>query len=304
MSWIRKGLIYCPDGSIDWMNNSVLTPHPFMYDDDTIRIYASFRDKEGMGRIGYIDLDAKNPKNILGISKEPVIDIGRPGTFNDNGMHMGEVIRVGDKVYMYYVGFQLVKRVKHFCFNGLAISEDGGTTFKNYQEYPIMDRSDEGLFGRCIHTVIQENGVFRTWYATVYDWRMFDGKPYPVYDIRYCESSDGIHFPLHGQSIFRCGPNEYRIGRPRVRKLANGKYEMRFTFDTINKEYRSGYAESDDGINWVRMDEKSGLINVPGEFDSETACYPCVQETKYGTYMFYDGNNMGRAGFGYMEWED
>ena len=56
--WTKKGLIYCPDGTIDWMNNSVLTPTPYLLNEETIRIYAAFRDKTGIGRIGYIDTEA------------------------------------------------------------------------------------------------------------------------------------------------------------------------------------------------------------------------------------------------------
>ena len=57
----KKGLIYVPDGSVDWMNNSCLTPQPFMINDEIIRVYTSFRDSTGVGRIGYLDLNAKNP---------------------------------------------------------------------------------------------------------------------------------------------------------------------------------------------------------------------------------------------------
>ena len=30
MKWEKKGLIYCPRGDSDWMDNSVLTPQPFL----------------------------------------------------------------------------------------------------------------------------------------------------------------------------------------------------------------------------------------------------------------------------------
>ena len=30
-------------------------------------------------------------------------------------------------------------------------------------------------------------------------------------------------------------------------------------------------------------------------------CYPVEIETKYGRYMFYDGNGMGKTGFGYAK---
>ena len=50
---------------------------------------------------------------------------------------------------MYYTGFQLGHKIRHYNFGGLAISKDGGDTFKRYSQAPIMDRADEGLFVRA-----------------------------------------------------------------------------------------------------------------------------------------------------------
>ena len=78
---------------------------------------------------------------------------------------------------------------------------------------------------------------------------------------------------------------------------------MRYTFDTRDKEYIAGMAYSKDGIHWERKDEDSGLVKSETGWDSEMACYPVEIETKYGTYLFYDGNGMGATGFGYAELE-
>lgn len=307
MTWMKKGLIYCPDGSIDWMNNSVLTPQPFNLTDEIIRIYGSFRDKDGIGRIGYVDVEAKNPAKIIKISKKPVLDIGSNGCFDDNGVILGDVLRVKDKIYMFYVAFQHVQNAKFYAFSGLAISVDNGETFTRIQKTPILDRKDEGIFGRCIHSVIYDEirNLFRVWYSVIFDWTYINNIPYPTYDIKYIESKDGIHFPDEGIQCIKCNENEYRIGRPKVRILSDGKYEMRYTSDTYNKEYLSGYSESDDGINWTRKDS-FGWLKKSNEkaFDDEMACYPVVIGTKYGTYMFYDGNGMGKTGFGYAEFTE
>ncbi len=295
----KKGFIYKPCGKNSWDDNSMLTPQPFLINDDVIRIYASIRDKEGIGRIGYIDVCAKNPSEVLNVAKKPVIDIGRPGMFDDNGVLLGDLIRVGNEIRMYYVGFELVKKVKHTCYTGLAISKDNGDTFERYSEAPVLDRSEEGLFGRCIHTIIEENGIFKVWYAVVFDWKYFNNKPYPVYNIRYTESSNGIIFPTKGKLIVDCDEGEYRIGRPKVRKIVGG-YEMRFTYDTNDKKYISGYAESVDGISWIRDDKKSQLEQGVSGWDIES-CYPAILSTKYGTYMFYNGHRTGESGVGYAE---
>ncbi|MFP8921559.1 glycoside hydrolase family protein [Francisella tularensis] len=302
MRWEKKGLIYTPPKDGSWNDNSALTPTAFLLDEETIRVYASFRDVSGIGRIGYIDLEAKNPSKIIKISDKPVLDIGQDGMFDDSGVILGDLIRVCDDVYMYYVGFQKVEKVKFLAYSGLAISRDGGETFTRYQKTPILDRSDEALYIRAIHSVIYENGKFRVWYATGNGWENIKGINYPQYDINYIESVDGLSFSNQG---IKCIENnqlnrEYRIGRPRVYKNKD-KYVMNFTYGTTDGRYIAGQAESLDGVNWLRDDCKRGIELSEKGWDSLHLSYPSVIRTKYATYMFYNGNNMGVDGFGYAE---
>lgn len=300
MKWEKKGLIYCPNKENHWIDNTALTPQPFLLNADTIRIYASFRDAKGVGRIGYVDLDAKNPKNILKISQSPVLDIGENGCFDDNGIILGDVLRIKDKIYMYYVAFQIPQKAKFFAFSGLAVSEDNGESFVRIQKTPVLDRSNEGIFGRCIHSVIYENGIFRVWYSVIHQWTWIENIPYPTYFIKYIESKDGITFGNEGKTCVQCVGSEYRIGRPKVYK-SKGGYAMFYTSDNTAKEYKSGYATSLDGITWERKDKQCGLEPSQNGFDSQMACYPTLLEVGEKTYCFYGGNGMGKGGFGYAE---
>lgn len=298
MQWVKQGLIYCPNNISTWQHNSILTPQPFLLNKDIIRIYCSFRDSKGVGRIGYLDLDSKNPKKILKISKEPLLDLGRNGAFDDNGMILGDVLRVEDRIYMYYVAFQIPKKAKFLAFSGLAISSDNGETFSKVQDCPVLDRSSEGIFGRCIHTCLYEGGIFKVYYSVIYDWSIINDIPYPSYYIKYIESKNGIDFKKEGTTCIKCNPNEYRIGRPKVYKTAQG-YEMYYTSDTFSKEYKAGYAISSDGLVWQRQDYKFNLKCSKNDFDSEMICYPTILRTSLATYMFYSGNGMGKSGLGY-----
>ena len=204
---------------------------------------------------------------------------------------------------MYYVGFQLVEKVKFLAFAGLAISSDGGNTFKRYSKAPILDRSDEGLYFRAIHSVMIENGVWKAWCGIGSEWVWIDGKPFPKYHIKYFESRDGLKFPKEGKICIDFRENEYRIGRPRVIK-ENGIYKMFFTKGTLEKDYMPGYAESNDGISWIRMDNKIGINKSKNGWDSKHLCYPSVIKYNDKVYMFYNGNDMGKDGFGYAVLEE
>lgn len=302
MRWEKKGLIYKPPFDGGWRDNSALTPTAFLLNENIIRIYVSFRDPLGVGRIGYIDVDANNPANILKISQKPVLDIGIDGMFDDNGVIMGDLIRVADKIYMYYVGFQSVKKSKFLAYSGLAISEDNGETFKRYKNTPIMDRAEEALYIRAIHSVIYEDDRFKFWYATGSSWKNINGVKFPQYDINYIESKDGIHFEENGIKCIKNAKDnlEYRIGRPRIYKIA-ATYIMNFTYGTSDGRYMAGQAVSSDGINWNRDDKGLGIELSKEGWDSLHLSYPSIVNTKNATYMFYNGNNMGYDGFGYAK---
>ncbi|MBD2177253.1 hypothetical protein H6F42_10055 [Pseudanabaena sp. FACHB-1998] len=305
MTWKKRGRIFNLEGQVKWASHSFMTPTPWQLNDDTIRIFGGMRDDKGISRIGYIDVDTYNPKIVKKISKTPILDIGISGAFDDNGLILGDVIAANDnQIYMYYVGFQLVEKVKFLAFTGLAISNDKGYSFSRYSDAPILDRSHNGLYIRAIHTVIKENSKWRFWCGEGRRWHYINGIAYPSYEIWYTESDDGINFNKTEQLVLTYRDGEYRIGRPRVYKASDG-YDMYFTCDTLNKQYFSGYAHSIDGLTWERDDSKFLLQRSESGWDCEMLCYPSLHVTPHGNkYIFYSGNGMGYSGIGYAEWEN
>ena len=62
--------------------------------------------------------------------------------------------------------------------------------------------------------------------------------------------------------------------------------------------YRIGYAESEDGKSWERMDNTVGITTSASGWDSEMIEYPYVFDHKGTRYMLYNGNGYGKTGFG------
>jgi predicted GH43/DUF377 family glycosyl hydrolase len=252
-----------------------------------------------VGRIGYVDVDADNPCRLLKVSANPVLDIGAPGCFDDNGVVPTCVLPVGDTLFLYYVGFQLGHRVRYFMFEGLAISQDGGESFARLTTVPIIDRSDGELHVRSSAFVMKEQGLFRMWYAGGTDWTSVDGKSLPVYNLRYLESEDGISWGKSGAvCVDFAHEDEHAFGRPFVLRHG-GKYKMWYSVRTRSRGYRLGYAESQDGILWIRMDNKVGIDVSQSGWDSEMIAYSSIVVHRDRTYMFYNGNNCGETGFGH-----
>lgn len=306
MSWVKKGLIFCPNGELDWAFDSFMTPCPWQKDDDTIRLYGGMRDAKGISRIGWIDTDIDNPANIKGVSEEPALNIGSAGMFDDNGVILGDIIEVSEsELRMYYVGFQLVEKAKFLAFTGLAISNDGGNSFKRHSVTPVLDRCPKGPFIGAIHSITRlPDGTYRAWLSRGFDWQTIDGQTYPCYDCWTIKSDSGLKFDNHdAHQIIKPTGHEYRIGRPRANQRPDGSWELRATSDTITKQYQSYRFISSDGENFIRTDDVELPRGAPGDWDHGMTCYPSHFERSDGTrYLFYNGNDMGRSGVGFAEW--
>ncbi len=303
MKWKKKGLIYAPDGRTWWAKKYAFPPTPYLLSDDVIRMYIACCDEEMVGRIGFIDLLADDPSESLKVSEEPVLDIGLPGTFDENGILPTAVVEVDEKLYLYYVGYQLGMKLRYFQFEGLAVSIDKGESFTRAQRVPITDRSDRELFNRTSAFVRRRDGIFQMWYVAGSEWTIVNDKPLPVYNIRYLESADGIHWPSEGRVCinYAC-EDEHAFGKPFIFD-EDGHQRMFYSVRTRSKDYRLGYAESTDGHNWIRQDDKIGIDVSPSGWDSQMLAYACVLRHKERVYMFYNGNNCGETGFGYAELE-
>lgn len=308
MSWHKIGLIYCPQSDTGWAQHSFMTPTPWLRDGDTIRLFGGVRDDLGISRIGWVDVDASDPAHIKGVSAQPVLDLGAPGMFDDNGVILGDVLEVSqDELRLYYVGFQLVEKAKFLAFTGVAISRDRGDTFQRYAPTPILDRCPEGSFIGALHSIAPlPEGGYRAWIARGRGWQELGGRKYPQYDSWTLTSADGLRFEnASATRIITPNEDEYRIGRPRANQLPDGTWELRATSDTLSKQYAAFRFTSPDGVSFTRTDETEIPRGAPGSWDGEMTCYPAHLTAPDGTrYLFYNGNDMGRTGVGAARWKE
>lgn len=300
MKWHKLGVVWKPDGSLDWARTHAMGPTPFRLNGDVIRVFLTCLDDKGRGRPGYVDVSSADPMKVLNVSTQPLLDIGEPGTFDDNGLMVLSLVPVDPRtVYMYYAGFELCVNVRYRIFTGLAISRDGGQSFARYSRAPILDRSDSERTIRGGSFVIKDGAVFKLWYVAGNDWTELRGKMMPVYDLRYQESADGLNWSDSGTlSMALTGSDEHGFGRPWIVKRGDGTYQMFYSIRRVSfAAYRLGYAESRDGIEWIRKDDDMGLDVSQDGVDSEAIMYSAPISVGAKTYCFYNGNNFGEQGF-------
>lgn len=302
MKWIKQGLLFTSEHFPAWGNHAALQPTPLKLDDHTVRVFCGLRDDAGISRIGYADVAVSgNTLQVVGVSDQPVLDIGQPGAFDDNGVVPCAVSRTGDEIRLYYAGYQLVRRVRFIAFSGLAVSRDGGSSFERFSRTPVLERTHDEFLFRAVHSIFEDEGKWKAWYGGGSEFMEHGGRTLPVYDIRYMESPDGIRFPDKGQTVIGNEPGEHRVGRPFVVKQG-GAYLMFFGASTPDVQYRLAFARSDDGVHWERMPDM-GLSYAPDDFDSQMSAYPSVVALGGYTFLLYNGNEYGKMGFGYARLE-
>lgn len=308
--WIKLGKVFDPRDMqrASWMHEFAQSPSVLIAD-DYVRVYFCSRpplgqDGQYLSFISYIDLERCNLLNILRVCENPLLELGKPGTFDEFGTYPVSVIRDGDEVRAYYAGFTRCESVPFNASIGLAISRDEGETFKRIGDGPVLSFSPDEPFLIGSPRIRRFNECWQLWYVAGREWRMTDGKPEPIYKIRMALSQNGIDWVKHGTDLIvdKLGEQECQAC-PDV-TYRNDRYHMFFSYRDIRNYkvraggYRIGYASSPDMINWQRNDQMVEISLSESGWDSEMVNYPHVFSLDGKTYMLYQGNGMGRDGFG------
>lgn len=305
MKWRKSGVIFRPDHEFDWMVSHASIPVVDRVDDEVIRIYFGTRDEAGRSRLGCIEAVADSPGTILRVHDKPLLPLGKLGTFDDNGIMPSWIVDHDGKKHLYYIGWNPQVLVSYRLSIGLAVSKDGGKSFRKYSEGPICDRDIDEPYFNTAPCVIIDDGHWKMWYVSCTGWKIINEWPEPLYHVKYAVSSDGIHWKRTGQVCIDYGDFAEAIGRPCV-FIEDGIYKMLYSYRKVKDyrtnyrcSYRLGYAESADGINWVRKDDEVGIDRSDDGWDSTMMEYCYVYQHKDKKYLFYNGDGFGKSGFGY-----
>lgn len=298
MKWRKLGLAYAPAGGQWWARTHAFIPTAEVLDERTIRVYFTGLDEQRHGRVGYVEIDARDAMRVTYVAPEPLLDLGEIGCFDDSGVNASCIVHHDGRKRLYYIGWQRAERVPYMLFTGLAESPDGVSPFRRVTRVPVLDRTDTEPFSRSAPCVLPQDGGFRAWYWTCERWSVEGSWVHYNNVIASAFSSDGITWMTDQLPVLAPeGVDDYSIGRPWVVREAS-LFRMWYSTRSRSIPYRIGYAESVDGVSWERKDEISGLDRSETGWDSEMVCFPCVVDAGGKRLMFYNGNRHGATGFG------
>jgi predicted GH43/DUF377 family glycosyl hydrolase len=311
--WLKQGKLFDPQDrqGTGWMHEFAQSPSALVMD-EWVRVYFCTRpkpDAQGMylSYLAYVDLDRQNLHQVLRVCERPLLELGKRGTFDEFGTNPISVIRDGEEIRVYYAGWTRCESVPVNGAIGIAISRDGGESFVRLGDGPVISYSPDEPFMMGSPRIRKFDRRWYLWYVSGKVWLKTGDKPEPVYKIRMAFSEDGINWVKHGKNLLedRLGENECQAC-PDV-TFWGGRYHMFYSYrhshnyKTNEGGYRIGYAVSDDMVHWQRRDEMAGMEVSAAGWDSEMVNYPHVFTLDGETYMLYQGNGMGRTGFGFAK---
>jgi len=307
--WEKMGRVFDPTKvESEWLNEFAQAPSVLKFD-DFIRVYFSGRPKadsngQYVSYTGFADFDRKDITKLIRVSEQPIMQLGKKGTFDEFGVYPTSVIREGEKVIAYFGGWTRCVSVPFNVAIGRAESTDDGISFRRTGDGPILSYSQNEPFILSGPKVRRFNDRYYLFYIAGSRWIPNDGRPEPVYKIRMAVSEDGINWTKQDQNLIADKLEEDEAQASPDVICMNGRYHMFFCyryslgFRSREKGYRIGYAVSDDLINWERKDEMAGIDVSENGWDDEMVSYPHVFELDGEIYMYYLGNGVGRYGFG------
>lgn len=305
--WTKQGLIYKSDKyDTGYAQDAFIDK----IDEDIWRIYYSSRTKDVVSLPFYIEVESNNPKNILRINHDPLFYPGGNGSFDENGITMTSIINVGDDKYLYYCGWNKRKTSPYALSIGLVIVKNNGEIFEKKYSGPILDRSKFDPISVSAPMVIFDENIFKMWYITFTEWIKIENRLEPIFVIKYATSKNGIDWETNNEICLNSVYPGESLARPWVIK-DNGIFKMWFSsrgsYGYRNKNgehYMIQYAESNDGINWDRINSQKNIIELSKEgWDSEMLAYASVLKNGNKYYMLYNGNDFGKTGFGLATYE-
>lgn len=291
------GRVLAPPGG-PLMQTHAMLPTPRLTE-QTLRILFASCDADMRGRIFAAELDRKSPTEVLNIENVPTLDLGETGAFDADGVNPSHLVERDGAVFLYYIGWcRGGAAVPYTLFGGLAISEDDGRSFRRASKAPILPPlAGEGYFRTAPYVYPTPGGWAMLYIAGETFFTGAGGKRLPVYSLYRTYSKDGIDWQA-GEELLApdLTAGEIGFGRPCLWHDELGESTL-----ILSVRHETGYtlmASANPtgpraGMLWQEV-----LPRSENGWDSDMVCFGAPCAIGPWEYLFYNGNQFGRTGFG------
>lgn len=205
----------------------------------------------------------------------PVLDVGKPGQWDDKGCGCFSITDVGGRLHLYYMG----AGTKNSWRIGLATSGNG-VNWQRSKSNPVLPQGPAGSWDSNAVTmpyVLNDGGQLTMIYSGSGKGEGF-GR---------ATSADGVDWKRYGTAPVMRG-----IGGsmdPCIRRFA-GRYVMWYVGQQ-GKSFRVFQATSADGITWTKNVQPVLPLGKKGDYDETSHAGPVVLKVGDRYYMFHLGGS-------------
>lgn len=205
----------------------------------------------------------KLAENLVKYKGNPVLDIGKPGAWDDQGLGCFSVSKVGDQYMLWYMGIGKGKKDWHI---GLATSFDG-LQWKRPLDKPVLGPGS-------MPGVLKDGDTFYMLYPA--------GGGFSL-----ATSSNGVQWKQHGKNPVLRGTGASLD--PCLRKFGD-RFDLWYC-GNIDGKYRLFHATSRDCIQWENDPQPIVPLGQAGEFDSNSHAGPEVLQVGDTWFLYYLGSD-------------
>lgn len=307
--WRREGLVLSPLPSHSWWTSHAQAPTILPLSDRLWRIYFAARDEVPRARILCADADPRDGMRLLRLHPDPVLELGAEGAFDSHGMAPSTVRAASGRIHLYYTGIVRRTEVPYRLAIGHAVSEDGGLSFQRVSPEPIFTSGPcDPLFVTMPCVRAAALGGLDMWYASGVEWRQVAERMEPFYELRHSRSADGGAWDRRTRLALGLeGVGDAGLTRPWLldcggdRRVWYSRRGWRNFREPGKASYRIHQAIlGEDGFSIIGGSPLK-FENPPrtGEWDGWMQAYACVHPLGNDLVMLYNGDDFGRAGFGW-----
>jgi hypothetical protein len=298
MFWKSEGLIFNPSKKINVIKSHGWVPTPFKINDNIFKVFYAGRDKYNHSNIFSFDYSFKE-KKIKKYSKKPILKKGRLGCFDDCAVIPSHIIKINNKIYLYYIGWTRGVSVPYISSLGLALSNKINGNFKKYSEAPILGRNKNDPIFTASCFVYKNKKNYEMIYTSNKSWKN-NSFFIPNYNLKIASSKNGVYWNTNSNFLLKNkSTKEIAITRPWLIYEKKKKFLFYSYKDYKNKgrNYKIGYAEKYEN-KWIRKDKNMKFQISNKGFDKNMQEYGSIVKHDNNLYMFYNGNNYGEDGIG------
>jgi predicted GH43/DUF377 family glycosyl hydrolase len=275
------------------------------------RIFFSTRSKKDnngnyISYLSFIDYDFEK-REIIKFAPRPIIKLGEDGTFDEHGTYPFSILSEGSRYLGYYAGWSRKVSVPYDVKIGMVTSFNC-EEFSKVGVGPVLGASLHEPMTISGPRIFKFNDRFHLFYLAGEKWEKDEnGRPESIFKIRHAESHDGISWERQNSMILKPILEDDECQASPTVFRHDGVFHMFFSykygsnFRGTNRGYRLGYAVSSDLLNWQRRDEQLSISESIDVWDNFDISYPSAFQIHGSWYLLYQGNEIGKAGFGYAK---